>query len=98
MYEKCFPKNIEDGVPEDIANPNHWKRLVNPKTISVSKDILHTDHSTITPHFRSGHFKVLRSEFYKAARGKVIFVQSTFVRGSAKTATPTSEVLGGGNA
>jgi hypothetical protein len=95
MYEMCFPGCVNVGVPEDISNPNRYRKIPSPKTVSVTKDILHDDHSTITPHFRSGYFRVLSSDYYKAKRNKVVFTRATFVRGTAKTVSESPEAIGG---
>jgi len=89
LYEKCFPEQIVYGVPEDIANPNHYRHQRHSgRTVKIAPQLVHS-YSGKTPHFRRGYFKTLTSPRYTHKRGQVIFVQSTFVGGSASTVQDT---------
>lgn len=84
LYIQCFPYAIRDGVPENCQHPNYYN-FSERKTINTAKEILDDNDRTVTPHIRSGHFKLLGSEYYKKMKGQVIFVHECFVKGKAKT-------------
>lgn len=82
FYIKAFPECVLDGVP-----PSE-KKIANAKVIGTSPKVVHhttTEHGFVTPHFRSGHFRHLDSDYYKNKKGQVIFVAATMVKGRAKT-------------
>jgi hypothetical protein len=80
-YMACFPDCIHEGLPEGIQHPAHFKKI---KSFRVMPQIEH-EHGNITPHFRSGHFRVLSSEKFTKKRFQVIFIKECFVKGEAKT-------------
>lgn len=82
FYIKAFPECVLDGVP-----PSE-KKNTNAKVIGTSPKVVHhttTEHGFITPHFRSGHFRHLDSDYYTNKKGQIIFVAATMVKGRAKT-------------
>jgi hypothetical protein len=80
-YISCFPEMVHDGVPTGIIHPAHYKHC---KSFHVSPLIEH-DRGSATPHFRSGHFRILSSERFTHKRYQVIFIKECFVKGEAKT-------------
>lgn len=90
MYIGCFPEQMIDGIPEDLKHPSHHNNRIN-KTIKISPKIIERDGPR--PHYRSGHFRLLSSDFYKNKKGQVIFIHGTFVKGKVKTILgPDNEV------
>ncbi len=88
LYMDCFPDSITNSPPDDV------KKQYAPyikKCFTIKTDETLIDRSGVTPHFRRGHFRVLRSEVYKKKRYQTIFVHSSFVKGKAKTVLDNSE-------
>ena len=82
FYINAFPECVVDGVPNSV------KRNPNAKVISVSdKVVSHKDveHGFVRPHFRSGYFRHLNSDYFVNCKGQVRFIESTMVKGRAKT-------------
>ena len=82
FYINAFPECVIDGVPNGV------KRNPTAKCISVSDKIVsHTtvEHGFVRPHFRSGYFRHMNSDWYKNCKGQVRFIASTIVKGRAKT-------------
>ncbi len=88
LYLDCFPDSIKNMPPDDVKKQYapYIKRCF---TVKTDEKII--DRSNITPHFRRGHFRVLRSEVFKKKRYQTIFVHSSFVKGKAKTVLDNSE-------
>lgn len=88
FYIHAFPECVVDGVPNSV------KRNPNAKTISVSEKVVShnsTEHGFVRPHFRSGYFRHLNSDYFVNCKGQVRFIQSTMVKGRAKTVLPKEE-------
>lgn len=88
LYSKCFPDKVIDGFPR---GSNIFRCIKIPANGKVTVKKFYQDKNedgvrSVRPHVRRGHFKVLRSDFYTKARGKVIFIEATYVKGKAKTA------------
>lgn len=89
-YMKAFPECLKDGVPSDISNKlkNQYKYT---ETLKTSDSVLEIENEMqngnriIIPHFRKGHFRLLKSDYYKYKKGQIIFVKSAMVKGYAKT-------------
>ena len=82
FYINAFPECVIDGVPAGV------KRNPAAKSIAVSdKVVSHTDveHGFVRPHFRSGYFRHLNSDYFVNCKGQVRFIESTMVKGRAKT-------------
>jgi len=90
LYLKCFPCAVRDGLPDNCLHPNHYK-FSEINTVSIAPEILDSSDRTVTPHIRSGHFKLLGSDFYKKMKGQVIFISECFVKGTAKTVEDINE-------
>lgn len=82
FYINAFPECVIDGVPNGV------KRIPKAKVISTSEKIVsHTtvEHGFVRPHFRSGYFRHLNSDYFVNCKGQVRFIASTMVKGRAKT-------------
>lgn len=94
MYVECFPETLVHGFPEDIKHPSHHQHSA-PLTIAVTEKVrqsLGGTHESPMPHFRAGHFRVLKSEKFTNKRFHVVFVRETFVKGRAETVLAPEEV------
>jgi hypothetical protein len=85
MYIDAFPDHVRPGIPDDIKHINHYKGVQGLHINTAPVRITHGTHSSPIGHFRSGHFRTLRSERYTKARGKTVFVRGSFVNGAAET-------------
>jgi len=95
MYMSCFPEQVKDGVPEDLKHPNHHKSGNNSRNRTIGKANEIFERNGPCPHYRTGHFRLLSSEFYKHKRGQVVFIRGTFVKGyNAKTVISIDNPIG----
>jgi hypothetical protein len=81
LYMACFPECVTDAPPSMMCD---YKKS-NKKAVFISAHESIIDRSGVSPHFRRGYFRLLSSSFFKNKQGKVVFVKSTFVKGSAIT-------------
>ena len=82
FYINAFPECVQDGVPNGV------KRNPKAKSVSISDKIVsHTsiERGFVRPHFRSGYFRHLQSDYFVNCKGQVRFISSTMVKGKAKT-------------
>jgi len=86
-YMRCFPECVKDGVPEDNKD-----KLYIPQGQSIQlgasdkmQEIIRDTTGQKRPHYRTGYFKTLTSDFYTHKKGQVIFVRETMVNAKAKT-------------
>lgn len=79
MMMKTFPEVLADGPPDILRHPAWYRRLGNKRHICINRV-----RGSVAPHIRSGHFRVLRSAYYKHKRGQAVFVKATMVKGKAK--------------
>jgi hypothetical protein len=84
LYCECFPECVIDGVPEFVKHPSHHK-YTDSCSLDLSPKIYTKKHGSPCGHFRSGHFRLLKSDRYKEKRFKFVFVSQTFVKGKAVT-------------
>jgi hypothetical protein len=85
LYRECFPETFLTGLPSDLQHPSHHQHK-SIFTVGVSDKVkLGGTHDSPTPHFRCGHFRVLKSEKFTHKRFQTVFVHETFVKGQAKT-------------
>ncbi len=82
LYMKCFPDSILNSPPDDVKK-QYAPYISRCFTIKTDESLI--DRAGVTPHFRRGHFRVLRSEVFKKKRFQTVFVHSSFVKGHAKT-------------
>ena len=83
-YMYAFPECVFDGIPKGVRLENGFKNKKLQLDISdkiIAKTITSTDGKEIVPHFRVGHFRYLKSEYFTKKRGEVIFIDSCFVKG-----------------
>lgn len=83
-YMNAFPECVFDGIPKGVRLENSFKNKKIQLSTSdkiIKKTILSTDGRKIVPHFRVGHFRYLKSEYFTKKRGQVIFIDSCFVKG-----------------
>ena len=88
FYINAFPECVIDGVPNGV------KRNPTAKSISMSDKIVShrtVEHGFVRPHFRSGYFRHMNSDWYKNCKGQVRFIASTMVKGRAKTVVTRGE-------
>ena len=89
LYMACFPEQVRDGIPADAKRADY--AAGNAKTIGVSESVVTRDG--VTPHYRSGHFRLYSDDRYINLKGQVRFVEGCFVHGRAKTVlSPEGEV------
>ena len=82
FYINAFPECVIDGTPSEVKKDNK------SKTITISEKIVShrtTEHGFVRPHFRSGYFRHLNSDYFVNCKGQVRFIASTMVKGKAKT-------------
>lgn len=82
LYLNCFPHAARDGFPEFAKHPAHYRKQA-CRAIQAVPELI--ERGGPTPHFRRGHFRILRSEKFTHKRWQVVFVGETFVKGKAKT-------------
>ena len=88
FYINAFPDCVVDGVPNGV------KRNPTAKSISMSDKIVShrtVEHGFVRPHFRSGYFRHMNSDWYVNCKGQVRFIASTMVKGRAKTVISQGE-------
>ena len=90
MYLSCFPEMLIDGAPEDVKHPS-YHQYETVKTIGVSPKVKMDERGEVAPHFRRGHFRVLRSDKFTTKRFQVVFVRQCFVKGEAATIVSPEE-------
>ena len=93
MYLAAFPETLIKGLPDDLKHPAHHQHR---DVICVAIDrrvCLGGTHDSPTPHFRQGHFRVLRNECFTRKRYQSVFVSATFVKGTAQTVLSPEQVL-----
>jgi hypothetical protein len=92
-YMKCFPDCVTEGVPR-ISYDRNEKRSERNVTFKLSEEITDSENTQRSkiPHFRKGHFKVLRSDYYTHKKGQIIYVTETMVKGKAKTVSTSTQI------
>ena len=88
-YMNAFPECVFEGIPKGFRLENGFKNKKIQLFLSdkiIEKTIKSTDGREIVPHFRVGHFRYLKSDYFTKKRGQVIFIDTCFVKGkNAKT-------------
>ena len=88
FYINAFPECVVDGVPNCV------KKNDKAKTIDVSDKVVSCksiEHGFVRPHFRSGYFRHFNSDYFVNCKGQVRFIESTMVKGRAKTVISKEE-------
>lgn len=89
LYMSAFPEQVKPGIPADAKRAEY--AAGNAKTIGVAESVITRDG--VTPHYRSGHFRLYSDDRYVNLKGQVVFVTGCFVHGQAKTViAPEGEV------
>lgn len=93
-YMKCFPDCVSEGVPQNLFVKNGEPLNKLSVSLQLAEKIKDTDHPTRSriPHFRRGHFRLLRSDRYAHKKGELIFIADTMVKGKAKTVATSPEI------
>lgn len=84
LYLDAFPDALIPALRDQVANRDHYG--CHGKVATLSKDAKHEIEGMKCPHFRRGHFKTLRSAFYKQSHGKTIWTRGCFINMEAKDA------------
>lgn len=89
FYCKAFPECLIDGVPQSLSKIEKSK-ISNCKILNTTTKIIENIDDikagkVVTPHFRQGHFRLLKDERFVNKKGQVVFVKATMVNGQAKT-------------
>ena len=92
-YMRCFPECVVEGVPRITIDREESRTDKNVK-LGISAKVADNDvaGTKTRPHFRKGHFRILRSDFYKNRQGDLIFIHETMVNGKAKTVYTASNL------
>lgn len=86
-YTECFTENVRDGVPLEVLKNTPKSELSVSKILSPIKEIDNFNSREISAHFRHSHFRFCGSDYYKAKKGKWVFVKGAMVNADAKTIT-----------
>ena len=81
MLKECFPEVFTDGVPEECVKHVGWYKKKKAFGVDIGKV-----RSSVAPHIRSGHFRMLSSDKFKKKKGQIIFVKPAMVNAKAETA------------
>lgn len=85
-YLIAFPESIIDGPPADAILERKTESSITVKSNDTVKRITKEFSSHYTsPHLRRGHFRFLKSDRFKNKKGQIIYIEPTFIKGSAKT-------------
>jgi len=82
-YRDFIKSNNLQGATHKVKVNSVYNARVS--TSSNVIDVIDNDARIVTPHFRSGYFRHLSSDFYKNKKGQIIFIHETFVKGTAQT-------------
>jgi hypothetical protein len=80
-YINAFPECLQNSVPNEICNHNHYSGI--KRKLTTHPSII--DRSGVTPHFRQGHFRYLDDDRFVNKKGQTVLVSPCFVKGEAKT-------------
>ena len=91
-YMNCFPECVTEGPPK--TNNDVYYSKSEKVSLKLTKDVYDEflSKKSVLPHFRKGHFRLLKSDYYKNKKGTLIYIQETMVKAKAKTIS-TSENL-----
>lgn len=88
FYMKAYPECVVDGVPKGFRfeYPSVAKKVRLELSDKIVEKVSNGVSHVVTPHFRRGHFRYLRSEYFKNKQGEFIFIEETLVKANnAKT-------------
>lgn len=87
-YMKAFPECVTEGVPKTEFEKCGYILEVSEKVLENTNI---DSNKMISPHFRKGYWKLLKSDFYTHKKGQLVFVSETMVNGIAKTVEKSSD-------
>ena len=87
-YMKAFPECVREGVPKTEFEECGYILEVSEKVLENTNI---DSNKMISPHFRKGYWKLLKSDFYTHKKGQLVFVSETMVNGIAKTVEKSSD-------
>ena len=87
-YMKAFPECVTEGVPKTEFEVCGYILEVSEKVLENTNI---DSNKMISPHFRKGYWKLLKSDFYTHKKGQLVFVSETMVNGIAKTVEKSSD-------
>ena len=81
LYMDAFPDAVVNAGAESIHQIKHYEG----KGMLVARNyIIDEEHThSISPHWRRGHFRLLRSEKFVHKHGQTVYVRGAFVKGAA---------------
>ena len=82
-YLDVYSDRLYDGLPDNLSNRGSYMNIGKPSTITKHDDFI-CDKKGIA-HIRSGHFKLLSSDYFVNKKGSMIYIKPTFVNGRIKT-------------
>ena len=81
LYVDAFPETVTDAQDNDIHDANHYRGY---RAIVASNDIVESEvKRSVDPHWRIGHFHLLRSERFVHKKGQTVWTRGTYVKGYA---------------
>ena len=83
-YMNAFPECVFDGIPKGFRLENGFKNKKIQLSLSdkvIEKTIESADGREIVPHFRVGHFRYLKSDYFTKKKRQVVFIDTCFVKG-----------------
>jgi hypothetical protein len=92
LYVDCFPECVIQKLPEIVKHPSHHKYENSIELLPSEKIKASGTHASPSAHFRSGHFRFLKSEKFTGKRFQTVFVSQAFVNGRAKTILSPDEL------
>jgi hypothetical protein len=85
LYCQAFPECVTDMTD----TPMPW--LQGSRTLIGKHELVDAEESRrVSPHYRRGHFRVLRHDRFNEP-GRVVFVKGTFVKGTAHYVQPIED-------
>lgn len=85
LYIDAFPQCLHDGPP-NLTIKKPYLNLMNSAKVQAHPIIIQQHKKSLTsPHFRRGHFKILKSERFSNKRFQTIYVSPTIVNGKSET-------------
>jgi hypothetical protein len=78
----------KSGVKNRPDRPN-YKVIYVPSIVNTNKNEVNSEAegSSKSPHFRRGHFKMLRSDKYTNKQGELVFTQPCFIHAGKQPTT-----------
>jgi len=80
LYMDAFPDAVEEMSGGIVKLSKYTGKR---KSIKINQVAKHEQRASVSPHWRRGHLRLLVSDRYKDAKGTVVFVRGTFVKGKA---------------